>query len=342
MMRTILVLALAVTLALAQTPQGGNIVGPGLPPGQTDVPNPLTVNSESQPFNSNMCAGDGSWQNIDKTEYYKANFQGVSRLCVKDYLTVCATPTGLVTCNTYNSACADVTYDWSDATQYPVSAANMAKRPQVCSSTAGYGHSDTMVVLVAQIVISGIVMIAVFVLFAIKANVGIGIKVVSGVYLLVCLFLLFGYYYLNSILIFTAVLAAGVCFSLKSDAAAAVGFGICLTALYWVTFQNGLGYVQHQSRFTAGDVTTDIYERMCNNYFRGYFYWPLEQHGEGDNIANMYRGLCDRIFLSSQLFFMIFAEQLLVVYIALGAMTQFAEPRVGEDGHVNEAHIPSK
>jgi len=278
---------------------------------------------------------DGAWKSVDKGAFYKANFPGVKRLCVKDYLAVCATVTGAVACNTYNAACTEVQYDFLDAAQHPESAANMELRPEVCTDATGYTHSDTSVILIAQIVVSGIVLIAGFVFFVLQAQPSPIIKALLAVFLLDCLLLIFGYYYLNAIVIFTAVIAAGICFSLKSDAAAAVGFGICLAALYWTTFQSGLGNVQHQSRFTAGVASTDAYERMCNNYFRGYFFFPLEAHKDNENIANSARGLCDRTWLGAQLFFMIFAQQLLVVFIAAGAFVQFSDPRVGEVGYVS-------
>lgn len=199
-------------------------------------------------------------------------------------------------------------YDFADASQHPDTAAAMELRPEVCTDTNGYTHPDTSVILVAQIVVSGTVLIAAFVFFVLQAQPSPIIKGLLAFFLLDCLLMLFGYYYLNAIVIFTAVISAGICFSVKSDAAAAVGFGIVLAALYWVTFESGLGFIQHHSRFTAGDATTDAYERMCNNYYRGYFFFPVEAHKDNENIANTARGLCDRSWLGAQLFFMIFAE----------------------------------
>ena len=194
-------------------------------------------------------------------------------------------------------------YDFADASQHPDTAAAMELRPEVCTDTNGYTHPDTSVILVAQIVVSGTVLIAAFVFFVLQAQPSPIIKGLLAFFLLDCLLMLFGYYYLNAIVIFTAVISAGICFSVKSDAAAAVGFGIVLAALYWVTFESGLGFIQHHSRFTAGDATTDAYERMCNNYYRGYFFFPVEAHKDNENIANTARGLCDRSWLGAQLFF---------------------------------------
>jgi hypothetical protein len=325
-MRTALILvAMCVAVALGQ-------IG-------TDVPDQFTVNAETQPYGSSICALDGKWKSIDKSAWYKPSFAGVKRLCVKDYLTVCATAQGAQACNSYNAQCVDSAYDFSDASQHPDTAAIMVSRPEVCSDQGMFSTPDTATILVAQIVVSGVVFIGVFVLFVIQAQPSILIKALAGVFLLDCLLMLFSYFYLNAIIIFTAVIAAGICFSLKSDSAAAVGFGICLAALFWTTFAAGLGNVQHQSRFTAGDATTDSYEKQCNNYYRGYFFFPLDLHKDDENVAISFRGLCDREWLGAQLFFMIFAQQLLVVFMAAGAQAQFGDAREGEAGFVKQIEV---
>lgn len=294
----------------------------------TDVPNQFTVNAETQPYGSSLCALDGKFKNVDKSSYYKASFPGLKRLCVKEYLDVCATVNGVVPCNTFNSKCVEVGYDYDNAQQHPASAAVMAKRPEVCTEQGEFRHPDTATIVVAQIIFSGIVFIGGFVLFLLQVQGSIILKAILGVFLLDCLLLTFSYYYLNAIIIFAAATAAGVCFSLKSDGATGFGFVIILAALYWTTFESGLGSVQHQSRFRAGSATTDFYEKQCNNYYRGYFYYPLEQHENDDNIAISYRGFCDRNWLGAQLFFMIFAQQLLVVFLAVGAYLQFGQESV--------------
>ena len=215
----------------------------------------------------------------------------------------------------------------------------MEEPPEVCSETTSYRHSDTSVLVIAQIIFSFIVLIAAYIFFVKQCQVSVLFKALLAVFLVDCLLLLFGYFYLNSILIFLTALAASLCFSMKSDTAAAVGFGLLLTTLYWTTFRNGLGDVQHHSRFTAGNAATDAYERMCTNYFRGYFFWPAEDHTETDNIAVSFWGFCSRDWLGAQLFFMIFAQQLLVVLIAAGSWVCFSEPREGEDGYVHEVSL---
>jgi hypothetical protein len=308
----------------------------------TDVPTEFTVNPETQPFGSSLCALDSKFKQIDKTGYYKAAYPGLKRICVKDYLDACATVNGIQPCNLFNSQCTEVSYDYADSRQHPNSTANMARRPEVCVDSQPYRHPDTAVVIIAQIIFSGIIMILAFVLFLLLVQGSFIFKILLGVFLVVCLLLTFSYYYLNAIIIFGAAIAAGICFSLRSDAAAGAGFAIILAVLFWTTFQQGLGGIQHQSRFGAGDATTDYYEQACNNYYRGYFFFPLELHKDDDNIAVNFRGFCNREWLAAELFFMIFAQQLLVVLIGAGAMEQFGEPRHGEVEYVATNEIPKQ
>lgn len=324
-----------------------------LPPGETDFPFSRTINDDKRPLTwvtvdnvTRRCDTEG-YTYIDKSSFYKKGFKGTTAICVKSYLAACATVNGLELCNTFNSQCASVDYDIGDSVQYPRAFKNMVQRPEICTDSGmyqnsrekGFRHPDTSVLLIAQIIVSATVLFTAYGFFVLQSEVSTTFKALLGIFFVDCILLLFGYFYLNSILIFATALAASLSFSMKSDAAAAVGFGLVLTTLYWTTFESGLGNVQHQSRFTAGGVTTDAYERMCNNYFRGYFFWPSEQHKEVDNIAVSFWGLCDREWVAAQLFFMIFAQQLLVVLIAAGSWVRFSEPREGEDGYVREVSL---
>eukprot|EP00760_Papus_ankaliazontas_P002571 PhM_4_TR1113/c0_g1_i1/m.3809 len=182
-MRTLLFVALLVIAVSAQN--------------STDVPSALTVNSPTHPFGSSMCALTGKYENKDKSDYYQASFSGVKKLCVKDYLDLCATVTGVQTCNKATHMCVEVEYSWDDAVQYPSVASVMAKRPEICIEAGAFRAPDSAVVHIAQILFSGLFLVAGLVVFVTQVQVAAPMKAFAGVYTLLCMLLLFSYFYLN-------------------------------------------------------------------------------------------------------------------------------------------------
>lgn len=314
MMRTLALIAVFVCVAAAQL--------------GTDIPESRTIANPMHPASSRICSLSNRFKTVDKSSFYKSSFNKDTSVCVKDYLEVCATVNGLVPCNKHTHVCVAVDYAFADEKLYPASAAVMAKAPEICVEEGSFDTPDSDVLVIAQILFSGIFMISTFIIFAVRVQVEVILIVLCGVFLFICLLLLFSYYYLNGILVFMSALAASTAFSLKYNEATAVGIAIVLGTLYWVTYESGLGAIQHHSRFSAGGIETDFYEQKCNQYYNGRFYYPAQLHSEDENIAVKYQLFCNRSWLAAELFFMIAAEQLLVLLIAIGASVHLAPAAV--------------
>jgi len=266
---------------------------------------------------SPLCNKKG-FQRHDKSKYYKAGAGVTTAMCARQYLDVCYTVNGVVPCNKDYEKCVDVNTEWNDANLNPVSAKRMADRPQVCASEGALWHTETAAVAVAVPVISFIcfVIAAVWVVgAATRAEVALLPKIVAICNIITCTFLLFSFWYLNAILAITAgYFALGMIASKDKGGIATAIVGLVAT-LFWLTQGYGLGYLQHHSRYNAMPDYTS-YVSICNNYYRGYFGWPIELHGPFESPSYLTTGYCLREWIAAELFWLILTEAHLVILVA--------------------------
>ena len=318
-MKTVLVIALCLTVVSALNGATQRI--------PTQPANQLAGDqlAETQPFSSNVCTAAGFWKQYDRSSRYKTTFQnsGVTKLCMKEYMEPCSTDGGLQGCNEMNNKCIENKRDWANTILYGSAWSNtFQKTPQMCTEEGAKFHDDAMVLVIAQIIFSFIIFLAAYICMIIIGQPSIGMIICGAFMFIFCSLLLFSYYYLNAIVVFAFTMAAIGCFSFLHEEGTAFGQIACLIALFWVTFENGLGWIQHHSRMTAGTMNTDAYEKICNRFYNGYFFNPYLAQEESENPAKKYNSLCDRYWIAAQLCFMIITELMLVIIIAVAAFDQ--------------------
>jgi len=287
------------------------------------VPNLVSWVQYSDP----RCTGP-TWSKVDRTSDYVAGYNGTIQICVKTYISVCSGPTGVIACNQYYGSCKAVGYNWNNKVLNPNS--YTVNAPQICAMDGSFMAPDTKVIAVAEIMFGFFTYILAF---ALAIPVGRAVKgwgfIVLVLQLITSFTLMFSYYYLNGIITLAASIAALALFKPRKPVLTGVGILMLLSAFYWVTFRFGLGNVQHQSRFDAGLATMPTYETMCINYYRGYFTFNADLNAVDADPAQAAWGYCGRGWLTAVLFFMIFAEILLVLLAATGIQALlFEEPKL--------------
>jgi len=264
----------------------------------------------------------------DKSNKYQAGAGVVTGICTKKYYDACFTVDGVVPCNYESSSCVAVSYDWNNKDFNPVSAARMTDRPQVCISEGNYWGPETGVIAVAQPLISFI--IGTFGFYLTISVARPKISILTLIFLIVqfiwCTFLFFSFYYLNALIALLVTYAAVGLIAAKDRAGSATAIIALVATLYWFTFQHGLGEIQHHSRFTKALTG---YETLCNNYYRGYFGYPIELHGAYESPSFLTKGYCLREWLAAEYFFIINVKVNLLIFIALAAagMRQGEQPQ---------------
>ena len=269
------------------------------------------VVADGHPF-----CGKTGYQRIDKSKYYKAGVNVPTAICVKQFLDVCYTVEGAKPCSKDFARCVSSPSNWNDATFNPVSNARMTDRPQICASEGAFWHPETGVLSVAQPIISFIVGVVALVLVyqgAVKKNAPLLVRVLLIVQFVVCTLLFFSYYYLNAQMALLATFAAVGLIAAKDKGGLATAIVILLATLFWFTFENGLGEIQHHSRFSGSYTANEV---TCNNYYRGFFGYPVLLHGPYESPRLMSRGYCLREWLAAEYFFIILVKLLLLVLIA--------------------------
>ena len=303
--------------------------------GKSMMPAARTFFFGSEPFCSTRTSlPDSSWTVDNKQSQYKSTFTGETKLCRQPFWETCVTFTGVVPCNTQTHRCINVpdSLKWDDSVLHPEYTSRIVQRPQVCVSKGIYMAPDAAVLFVAQVMFSWVLLTLGFVavLNAVGTDRGtLLMKVVAGLVYVPIVLLLFSYYYLNAILGAAVTYASYQLFCRKRAEATAFGFVFLFLALYWVTFANGLGYMQHQSRLVPPSGLTNLardytYENFCEGYYRAFFTNPREMQGDFDNPMFQTRQYCDRRWLSAELFFMILLELGFLLAALVGGAAIFA------------------
>lgn len=274
---------------------------------------------EEYPFGDPMCSKRGFSQ-YDKTSAYKQGVSVTTRLCARNYYSVCATVDGLKKCDKRHSKCVTVNYDWGNAALYPVSASRMATEPEVCASRGAFWHPETAVLAVAQPVCTFItfVLALTFTCMYARPKLSAFVVVVVSLIGLMCTLLMFSFFYLNAIVGILVTCAAVGCYATKSRSAVGIGMFLLVTALFWFTYRPGLGAIQHHMRLADG-ANFDSYQGVCDNYYRGYFAYPSELHNTWVNPEYTTNGYCLREWIAAEYFFMILLELLITLLVGLGA-----------------------
>ena len=275
-----------------------------------------------RPMTKDVCQGDHySWK--DQSGLYAAGSN--SAMCIfEDYEKVCTEIGGLVPCDSYDSIC--VQYN-GDETWKAANAAAGGKyisnaRPWKCVKE-GYWYPDSGVLAVAQVIatITAILWGSIVVIMSCKGGVTVLAVIALILMLPAGIILAHSYYYLNAIVVIAGTLGAIGLFSEKAPVFGATGMIVGLVTLFWVTYNAGLGFVQHHSRQSAGTAAADTYENACNNYYRGYFQVTPVRLADDENPMILYGGYCGRGLLAGMLWVMIFLELLLVIVVASGAFS---------------------
>jgi len=268
----------------------------------------------------------GTWKSDDLSANYAKNFTGNTKLTYQsNFIEACRTLMGVVPCNKHNSVCQDVpdSIAWDNAVYHPEYTSRVVNRPQVCISRHLYRSPDAYVLFVANVMFCWILLS--FGLYAIIVrntnNRGtLTMKVIAGFFYVPLALMFFSYYYYNAILGFAALFASYQLFTLKRADLTAFAFVFLFLAYYQVTFENGLGYVQHQSRLGPNLKSSDnTYENLCNQYYRSAFNFAPQVHGDFDNPLISTWGYCHREWLSAGLFYMIWFELAVLLSVFAGA-----------------------
>jgi hypothetical protein len=267
-----------------------------------------------------LCKGDHySWK--DYSSRYAANFSGSSLCIFSDYEEECPTIDGLVGCDRYNSICVEYVGDetWKAAAAGSNYLGNA--KPKACVSQGAFWFPDSRVVSVAQVLGTSFFAIWGVLVVIVACRGGVNILAVIALLLMLpaAIVLTVSYYYLNAIIILAASFAAIGLFSERTPVFASLGMVCGLLALFWVTYDAGLGSTQHHDRRMAGSATQDTFEAKCDNYYRNYFVKAPVYLGDDENPFVVHTGYCGRAFVAGELFVMILLELLLILVVASGA-----------------------
>jgi len=274
------------------------------------------IPTDTLPANDPRCQASG-WSITDKSSSYVAGFKGLTKICHRDYVVICTGPTGILACNDFYGACQDVGYDWQDKELFPSVATNV--KPQICAMRGNVMNSDVKILAIAQVMFGFFTFIGALVLsLGVAAKTPGAAKFILIAQAVCSLLLMFSWFYLNGIVQLAASIAAVALFRTRNGALTGVGILFLLSAYFWVTYQFGLGNMQHQSRFAAGLASAQTYENYCANFYRGYFDWNQDTKDIGENPAEAKWGFCDRNWLTTTLFFQLLAELFLMMLAATG------------------------
>eukprot|EP00759_Apiculatamorpha_spiralis_P037165 PhF_6_TR37143/c1_g1_i1/m.54668 len=273
-----------------------------------------------RPSNRALCTGDHySWKDFSGS--YNSNVS--SQICIfTDYEVECPDVAGLTACDLYTSVC--VEYVGDENWKRLPGASNWAGngKPKTCVVEGGFWFPDSRVVAVAQVLITSFGVIAAVILAILNCrSVNILAIIVLILYIPISIILSVSYYYLNAIILTAAAIAAVALFAERSPVYGATGMIIALSALFWVTFQAGLGHIQHHDRRYAGPSYADTFEIKCNNYYRSYFSNTIAYSADDVNPQILFGGYCGRAFLAGELFVLILMELLLILLVAAGSFS---------------------
>jgi hypothetical protein len=292
----------------------------------------------NEAFCSTRTTLPAGWTVENKQGDYTKNFTGISKLCRLDFVEVCRTYKGVVPCNSFNKVCVDTpdSINWNDPVYHPEYTSRTVSHPQVCVSKGAFMAPDAAVVFIANVMFSWVILTLGFA--AVFKHVGPDrgttlMKVIAVLMYIPLVLLLFSYYYLNAILGFAALFGSYQLFCRKRAESTAFAFVFLFLALFWVTFENGLGGLQHHSRLRGPNKASDYtYENFCEGYYRSFFTVPAELRGDFDNPAFHSKQYCDRQWLSAELFFMILLELTLLLAALVGGAAIWApEPVKAEN-----------
>ena len=266
----------------------------------------------NRPRSQATCVGSRyTWVGGSKPEW---------NLCLfADYEVACNTEPGRVTaCDTVTSRCVEVKGE-----RYFGSPLQGGKKLQQCVSQGALMFPDASVTMVAQVVFTSVLLLAgVVVLVQATAGVVPPLSIIAFVLIYLCVVVLtVSYYYLNGIVLFATVAGALGLFSARNPVLGAIGMMLVFSGLFWLTYADGLGEIQHHLRRNAGSATNDFFERLCNTYTRGFFSYQEYQRDDQFNPNILFWGYCSRNFLAGELFVLILAELLAIVFIAAGVQS---------------------
>jgi hypothetical protein len=222
-----------------------------------------------------------------------------NKVCVLEYETICGTSI----CNDWNEDCVTLPDD----------------KGKACVANGAFMTPDASVLIIAQIIVAGIFLSLAFIGLILNINVRLSLlpAIITGMMLANSFMLFFSYYYLNAYITLAAAFAGLILFSQKTPGLTVAGMFLLLFSFFWVTYSGGLGYIQHHSRYAAGESIRDTYEVYCNSYYHGYFSSPAIRKANDENPQVLFWGFCTRPWLAAVLFFMILQELYLVLLTAL-------------------------
>lgn len=298
--------------------------------------------------------GGAGWQVWDFKSEYTTGFTGNTKLCARDFIAPCKTFMGVLPCNKATSVCVNTpdTFQAGNGVRHPEYTRRIRSRPQVCVSKGAFMTSDAAVVIVAQVVFTWIIgtlgLALIFVtVTAEQFRDTTLLRVLYIVLFLPLTCLIFSYFYFNAILGFAVVYASYQLFSRRRAESSAFAFVFIVLAILWYTFENGLGDMQHQSRFRVSNgpafntANQNQYENFCLTYFRGYWFLNPALMGDFDNPSIQGYGYCDRFWLSTELFFIILLELGLLLGVVIGGSALWA-PREAPKSQAEETEMTAK
>ena len=284
------------------------------------------------PVNSNPIVCRKGTTLINKGNYYKAGAGVITQACQAKYETACATPNGVVLCNEHDAICKD-TERSNDADINPLIAKNMMSdiKPQECASAGIFVHPEAWIISTAQTCTAFVLLIvaAAVAYIASMGRVSTGVVVIFWSIILTCILLTVSFYYLNA---FVGVMAACIALSVyatRDTRAVPIGMLAAILAIMWFTFDGGLGFYQHHSRFSdsnAYDPALPFMETQCNQYYRFSIATPSELTQDKTN-PNVYAdAICLRNWLAAEYFFVILLKLELALLVAAGGSALFPAP----------------
>jgi hypothetical protein len=196
-------------------------------------------------------------------------------------------------------------------------------RGKTCISKGSFLLPDAAVVIIVQIIASGLFLPLGLIMVCLNIEVKHVVlpTIVTTLLVLNSFFLFFSYFYLNAYVIVLAAFASLALFGQRRPSCTVIGMFMCLLALFWVSYQYGLGNIQHHSRFNSGNSINDMYENYCDAYYRGFFFSPQILKSYDENPQVKFWGFCNRYWLAALLFFMILQELYLVLLVGAGALS---------------------
>lgn len=274
-----------------------------------------------RPTTADICKGDHySWK--DYSSSYSPNATVPRTVCIfSDYEVECPEITGLVGCDLYDSVCVEYAGEENWKSAAALNGYTSTNKPKKCIKVGGFWFPDSRVVSTAQVILTvfGILWASFVVFFSIRSRSIPTLAWISlGLMLPAMIVMTVSYYYLNVIIVLACTLAALALFSEKTPLLTSIGMLILLSGLFWVTYNAGLGNIQHHDRRNAGPSFSDTFEKTCQSYYRGYFFKDDVRMADDDNPLVRNVGYCSRAFLAAQLFLMILLELLLVLTVVSG------------------------